>query len=707
MKYILFFTAILFLAVGCSTKDHKDASILEISLPGHKEGISYKKSSQWEGEDVLFWNTAKAGNSIYFKVSDKNIDAYKYLVCELYHNEAYSLRVGYNFYDDKSSGNIIEWQSGENTSNTDLQPRLAAKIGALPDLKTNIVFPLSHLDGQEIFLRRFPRQLKGTVIGHRIAKDEVYAFSISIDPFDSPQFAPEVQIKRIYFTDQPPAQLEQPASPIVDEFGQWASKEFKGKIQNEDELIGQLKDLENMANGASFPEKWSKYGGWKKKHFKATGFFYVINENGKWWMVDPKGYAFVSVGVDCIGLSASGWIEGQRDLFKWLPQEGDSLFSECYSDRKGESMFDFFISNMIRAYGTEWEDKWQNITVGLMKEYGINTIGNWSDMDFIQNADMPYVYPMSKFPSTNTLLYRDFPDVFSKEYQDNAAAFATQLEPLKDDPYMIGYFLRNEPHWAFGKNNIAFEMFANATPSDSKNEFVKWVAEQYEDIREFNRDWQLELGSFEDLTDKVLLEMPSEKAKDDLWAFSKILVRKYVDVVCDEVEKIDDNHLNLGMRYGWISSVLLYEAGERFDVFSINGYRIPLPPETADIFEKSERPVMIGEFHFGSIDRGLPSTGLTGVANQEERGKVYRNYVEHGLSRDELIGVHYFQWLDQPVFGRSDGENYNIGVLSITYTPYKELVEAMKQTNLNIYEIITGEIPIYSDSVEIIPAISF
>jgi hypothetical protein len=81
--------------------------------------------------------------------------------------------------------------------------------------------------------------------------------------------------------------------------------------------------------------------------------------------------------------------------------------------------------------------------------------------------------------------------------------------------------------------------------------------------------------------------------------------------------------------------------------------------------------------------------------------------VEHGLSRNELIGVHYFQWLDQPIFGRFDGENYNIGVLSLTHGPYMEKVEAMKQTNLNIYEIITGKIPLYQEPVDIIPSIYF
>jgi hypothetical protein len=705
MKKLAISLIIIILILQCkSVQEGSDA--LLINLPDEKAGLTYEKSKQWS-DLVLHWQTETAGNSIFFEAPSEGLSSYEYMVCEIYHEEDYSLRVGFNFFDDRGVGGDIEWQSGDKSQMTDLQPRVSVKIGVLPQLKTNMVFPLSHLDGQEIFLHRFPRQLKGTVSGRRLPKENVAAFSVSIDTFDPPRFQPKLQIKRIYFTHQPPKQLEAPEQALVDQFGQWSSREFKGKIKSEEELKEHLGALEAIAASAEFPDTWSQYGGWKKKQFQATGFFHVMNEDGRWWMVDPEGYAFVSIGVDCMRPNSSGWTQGQEDLFEWLPEKDDPKFRGCYEERKGESMFDFFKSNLIRAYGEEWETRWQKMTVGLMKTYGINTIGNWSDFNFVQRAQMPYVYPLADFPSTSIKLYRDFPDVYADEYQQKSKEFARQLEPLKDDPYMIGYFLRNEPHWAFGRNNIAFEMFAQNIPSESKKAFVNWIAGKYGNLKSFNESWKLNLGSFDDLAAQTFLVVPSEQAELDCWDFSKILVRKYVDVVCDEVEKIDPNHLNLGMRYAWISSDLLYEAGERFDVFSINGYRIPFPPETSTVFDKSGKPVMIGEFHFGSIDRGLPSTGITGVSSQAERGKAYRNYVEHGLSRNELIGVHYFQWLDQPIFGRFDGENYNIGVLSITHVPYGEKLEAMKQTNLSIYEIITGEIQTYQEPVDIIPSIYF
>ena len=181
------------------------------------------------------------------------------------------------------------------------------------------------------------------------------------------------------------------------------------------------------------------------------------------------------------------------------------------------------------------------------------------------------------------------------------------------------------------------------------------------------------------------------------------MVRKYVDIPCDEVVKVDKNHLNLGMRYAWISSDLLYKAGERFDVFSINGYGYA-PPPTAEIARISNKPVMIGEFHHGAVDRALPATGITGVISQNERAAAYRNYIEQGFARPELIGMHYFQWVDQPYYGRFDGENYNIGVVTIQNLPYPELSQAMKITNERIYKVGCGlEEPFKAEITKIPP----
>lgn len=630
---------------------------------------------------------------------------FNYLVIDTQHENDFSVIIYIDFYKKDSSGEeMIKQQGNQSTASTMDSPTFYTKIGILPGLKTRMIFPLSYLDAQHIFLPRYPRQLKGNARGERLNPEKIGKVIIRIEPFQKPDYTPTIKVADIYLTKELPERLPPLSTPVVDAFGQWSLKDWLGKTHSTDDLIRNLSEY-NAKSG--FPDNWSKYGGWKEKKFKATGYFRTQNDGNRWWLVDPDGYAFLSTGVDCIRPASEGVLSGQEDLFAWLPGKNDSLFNDIYYTRGDMHMIDFFKSNLIRVLGTDWRDHWEDITTGLLKRMRFNTIANWSDINYARHARIPYVLPLRGFPGTSVSLYRDFPDVFAPEYKSNAKKFASQLESFKSDPYLIGYFLRNEPNWAFGYHNLAFEMFATDQNSYSKDAFIKWIREKYMNTDSLNIAWNTNLKDFNALSTVVFDSMPSETAEKDFKAFSEQLVSSYINVVCDEVEKIDPVHLNLGMRYAWISSDLLYKAGERFDVFSINGYNFPGPPDTHEIARLSGKPVMIGEFHFGSTDRGLPATGIQGAMNQAARGDAFRYYMEQGFARPEIVGMHYFQWIDQPVFGRFDGENYNIGFLDICHHPYKELLEAAINTNERLYKVASGNSAPFNKIIDKVPQIYY
>lgn len=636
---------------------------------------------------------------VIWKKGDKNdwING-KYLVFEVYGDNEYSGIINIEFFKEtgESDNQKLILQSGDESRKKGDVPWLSSLMGILPKLKTKVVFPLSYLDAQQIFVPRSPRQLKGTINGNRLDPKDIVKVILRFGPNDDALPSPKFELASVSITEDLPKPYSPLSKPIIDEFGQWKLKNWPGKIANGQELIERNHRVEKTVQSATFPANWSKYGGWKDKSFKKTGFFRTQNDGKRWWLVDPEGYAFLSVGVDGIGYGSSGPVNGIEDLFEWLP--------ENKSDNK---QVDFYKLNLTRVYGQNARSKWGNITKELMKEFRLNTIGNWSDSDFIKESGLPYVLPLRDFPSTSVALYRDFPDVFSDEYKQKAVNFAAQLESRKDDPYMIGYFLRNEPQWAFGYHNLAYEMFGTKQKSATKTKFVEWITKKYDEKTDaFNNAWELNIKNFSDLDTMTFKSYSSKIADKDFYQFSEIMVSKYVDVPCDEVHKVDSNHLNLGMRYAWLSSDLLYKAGERFDVFSINGYGID-PPSTAEISKKSGKPVMIGEFHQGAIDRGLPATGIIGVLNQNERAKAYRNYIEQGFARPELVGMHYFQWVDQPFYGRFDGENYNIGIVNQSNVPYPELTKAMIVNNERIYKIGSGLIKPIKENVKKITPIHY
>jgi hypothetical protein len=53
------------------------------------------------------------------------------------------------------------------------------------------------------------------------------------------------------------------------------------------------------------------------------------------------------------------------------------------------------------------------------------------------------------------------------------------------------------------------------------------------------------------------------------------------------------------------------------------------------------------------------------LATQAERAQGYKNYTTRLAKLKPVIGMHWFQWSDQPAAGRSsDGENSNFGLVN-------------------------------------------
>ncbi|MGO8789540.1 MAG: hypothetical protein ACLQVL_19430 [Terriglobia bacterium] len=129
-------------------------------------------------------------------------------------------------------------------------------------------------------------------------------------------------------------------------------------------------------------------------------------------------------------------------------------------------------------------------------------------------------------------------------------------------------------------------------------------------------------------------------------------------------------------------------AAKYTDVVSFNQYRFSL-----DEFHWPggiDRPVIVGEFHFGALDRGPLHTGLRMVVNQDQRADAYRHFVTSALLNPVVVGAHWFELYDEPTTGRGDGENYQIGFLDICDQPYAETIAASREVGYHLYEIRTG-----------------
>ncbi|MBU4458942.1 MAG: beta-agarase, partial [Verrucomicrobia bacterium] len=103
-----------------------------------------------------------------------------------------------------------------------------------------------------------------------------------------------------------------------------------------------------------------------------------------------------------------------------------------------------------------------------------------------------------------------------------------------------------------------------------------------------------------------------------------------------------------------------------------------------------DRPVVIGEFHFGALDRGMFHTGLKATADQNDRAAKFKAYLESALRHPNIVGAHWFQYRDQATTGRTDGENYQIGLVDICDTPYPETLAAARAVGAEMYALRAG-----------------
>ena len=637
----------------------------------------YQKGSR---ADQVTLDCSIEGGRLHFTIGPEGLAGANYLVFEIEMVASQCVCVMLDFWDLDTPA--------------DAESDLWVKVGILDNYLTRIVFPLEGLNSQNMFIKPNDGQLKMVVFGKPVKPEHVARFSIGTTRTQAPC---QLVIKNLHLTNEP-GEYPLPQDDIrVDEIGQYIPKRWHGKCGSAAEMCTYLQQLDEAAHKSEphFPDlEWDEYGGWKKVEFPASGFFRTQKQDGRWWLVTPSGHAFLSHGIDCV-VTAPARITGMRHLFSWLPDHDDPLYGECWSwsahDQDIEA-FDFLKANLIRAFGHSWRSAWNRITRHRLMQWGYNTIGNWSDPEFIADAAMPYVWQLAGFPVTERAIFRDFPDVFSPEYEQNSLAFAGQLAGKRDDPYLIGYFMRNEPTWAFVEGIcIAEELLANPAPFISKDRLIEFLSDKYGDIRAFNQAWNLTLESFADLR-KPLLKAKncSSQAAEDLEAFSLRMYRAYNTIPAIACKKADPNHLNLGMRYGYISQAGLVEGWEHFDVFSINSYYVSPYDQVQQASELMDLPIMVGEYHFGSLDSGMAATGLRAVISQQSRADAYRFYVEQGCVHPHFVGAHYFTLYDQPVVGRFDGENYQIGLLDGTHRPYKEITEVLADCHSAAYKVAAG-----------------
>ena len=467
---------------------------------------------------------------------------------------------------------------------------------------------------------------------------------------------PVFELANITLSKNDPGDKYLEKKPAVDKFGQSNLVDYEGKIKSLEELKLAWSEEENeVLDTMSF--NYDMYGGYKGEQYDITGYFYTKKIDNKWWFIDPLGHKFLSVGVDCISFGGGGnvnRVDQRRNMYEILPPEN---IMKKYS-RRGN--YSYGIWNLYRRFGDDLVNKSKDLIIKRMTNWGINTIANWSDPRIIDMNKKACLLRFDDLGIENDLM--GLTDVYINGYQDKIDEnISTYVEKYKTNPWVIGYFIGNEPAWINNEDRLA-SIIINGKDRPIKTALKKYLT-KHGDTKENRKE------------------------------FIYLTFEKFITYVNNTLKKYDPNHLILGIRFGQPSSVdnrLLEICSKGFDVLSFNSYTLRPEPEMLDNTLKiTGLPMLIGEYHFGTVTRGRGQS-LWQVPTEKDRGVAYRYYTEQAYSHPGLIGTGYFQWNDQDLTGRFDGENYHCGLVDVTDRPYTEQVDAMKKTAKSLYEVHSG-----------------
>lgn len=503
---------------------------------------------------------------------------------------------------------------------------------------------------------------------------------------------------------------------IVDGFGQYTRARWDGKIGSGEDLRNEgLREEQKLQGWLSALPPVDRYGGLLEgPNFRATGFFRTERSDDRWWLVTPDGHGFFSLGIDVVSPDVGAtFVEGREFMFAGLPDTGDPLAAHYgYADERqnlpaqrgrqydhGRS-FDFYAANLQRKYGADYLPSWRRTALDRLRAWGFNTIGNWSEPRLIERHEMPYVVPIHSYGdfarvSSGSDWWGKMPDPFDPAF---AAAVdetvAKVASTYRDDRYLIGYFVDNELAWGLGqaeapqlRYGLATETLKLGAASPAKRAFIGQLVEKYRDVENFAATWEIIARSWDELREAGLTLSSSALARpaviDDLRTFTTLFAETYFRIVAKAVRRHAPHHLYLGSRFQARTPEAVAACAKYCDVVSFNVYREDLAGKEWTRFHAVGKPALIGEFQFGSTDTGLFWPGLVDVASEEQRGPAYAAFVRSALANPDIVGCHWFQYVDEPLTGRLlDGENGHMGFVSVADVPYAGLVSAARGANL-------------------------
>lgn len=384
-----------------------------------------------------------------------------------------------------------------------------------------------------------------------------------------------------------------------------------------------------------------------------SSYYRTVEKDGIWWFQNPSGTNFFSLGVNVVDVGAT------KDRY--------------HGDKPEYASFLHYSSTSA----------WAKATLKRLQDWHFNTIGGWSD-PILQGGPMPFTVVLN----LGAAVHAPWGDLFSSEATQAFDETAKkQILTLRENPNLLGYFSDNELGW-WG-DTLFLEFIKQPATNHTRQQLIRLLRARYDGhFSELLKDFHV--GSAKDFEEVghrggVTLQAGG-RGSLAIDEFVQCLAARYYQLVHDSIRRYDEHHLILGDRFAtWYPQAVARAAGPYVDVISIN-YAADwkdgqISPYLLDnLHNITGKPVLISEFYMCAKENRSGNKNSGGVfptvLTQPERAAAFRTNLHNLVQLPFVIGAHWFQYYDEPKNGRSDGEDYNMGLVDIDDRPYEDLTGA-------------------------------
>ena len=494
---------------------------------------------------------------------------------------------------------------------------------------------------------------------------------------------------------------------ILDQYGQKTNVDWPGKVTSDAQLKADVSADKKYLASLNPPSRDTFGGNSGTQHpmkLTKTGYFHVQTVNGKSVLVDPSGNQFFSLGVNDFGSVGDTYtdVNGREQDYAWLPDKSDTGPFSAGWRASDQNDYSFYVSNLVRKYGSYDEKSWYDQQVSRVTDWGFNTAGGFSNL-VPGGTKISYVAHLDDSPQY-FIGNSNIPDIFHPGFADELdTKMAAAVQQYKNDPYLIGYMFFNEINWSALRGQVTA---SDGNSDGTKMALIQQLQSEYPTIDAFDQAWNLQATSFDQLV-SMSFSPTTDAAVKDIDTFTNTFLDAFYKLYATTIRRHDAQHMIIGDR--WFANVinddklrgqLATAAGKYLDALTYNYYSWDLSLDRIkDIYDKSgHKPVIITEFHYGEPTEGL-TFAVRMAKDQTDKGRLYRNFVEKAAASGMVVGTHWFEYLDEAGTGRwfqgYNGEAGAIGLVNVDDRPYKDMLTSVMQANYSVYNLMDGKRPPY------------